>query len=109
MVEKRSSWIATFVSYEVLEKWKPPYLRRLFFKNLRDETGLIVREDIFFIDESESMRTGRFLIGDVVSFYAYGDLSGVEFYHLYEGDTKKWRKKWKKVQKNGGKNEGSKY
>ncbi len=77
MTERRSRWVATFVSQEILE-WGSLY-RRIYFKNLRNETGLIVRES-FCIDESESLRiTGGLPYGEIVYFYADEDLSNIEF------------------------------
>ncbi len=77
MVKERSSWRAKFVSQKVV-KWGTLY-RRIYFKNLENEDGLIVK-DSFFIDESKSLKIMGYLTkGDLVSFYADKDLNNIEF------------------------------
>ncbi len=84
MTERRSRWGATFVSQEIIN-WDGLY-RRIQFKNLRNEIGLIVR-DSFFIDESKSLRiTGVLPKGEIVYFYADEDLLNIEFCYPH-GET----------------------
>lgn len=83
MIKKRSSWRAKFISQEVL-RWGLLY-RRIYFKKLENEEGLIVK-DSFYIDESESLKIiGPLSKGDLVSFDADEDLNNIEFYYPHGG------------------------
>ncbi len=90
MDKKKSNWTAVFV-YQKLLKGKHLH-RRLYFRNLRNEDGLIIREN-FVIDESESIKAGgRFEVGDTVSFYADEDFKNIEFCYPYYGNHKEYSK-----------------
>ena len=77
MLPSKTSYSAKYISYKILNG--NINYRRLYFKNVRNVEGDIIKED-FFIDESEELKAIGYLShGVIVSFMADEDWENIEF------------------------------